>query len=105
MLRRWVVIDLEYYTLSGPYGKGEGDTLSYMYNTWPERQSRARFTRDDLATVVRVVGKGNKMRDEILWQREIAWSHMTPSGETVLWDVSEVFMPMTGVEFFSKRNG
>ena len=27
-LKRWVVIDLEYYTLSGPYGKGEGDALS-----------------------------------------------------------------------------
>ena len=99
------MIDLEYFTLSGPYVKGEGDTLTFLYNTWPERQSRVVFTRDDLATAVRAVGKGNKRSEEILWPREIALAHMTPSGDTVLWDVNEVFMPMTGLEFFSKRNG
>ena len=30
---------------------------------------------------------------------------MTPSGDTVNWDVKEVFLPMTGLEFFSTRNG
>ena len=60
------MIDLEYFTLSGPYGKGEGDTFTFLYNTWPERQSRVGFTRYDLATVVRAVGKGNKMRAEII---------------------------------------
>ena len=69
--KRWVVIDLEYFTLSGPYGKDEGDTLSFLYNTWPERQSIVGFTRYDLATVVRAVGKGNKRREEIHWPREI----------------------------------
>jgi len=53
------------------------DTLTFLYNTWPERQSR-RFTRDDLATVVRAVGKGNKRREETLWPREIACDHVTP---------------------------
>ena len=56
--KRWVVIDLEYFTLSGPYGKGEVDTLTFLYNTWPERQSRVGLTRDDIATVVRAVGNG-----------------------------------------------
>ena len=47
--KRWVVMDIEDYTLWGPHGKGEGDTITYMYNTWPERQSRvfhARRPRD-----------------------------------------------------------
>ena len=48
------------------YGKGEGDTLTFLYNTWPERQSSVGFTRDDLDTVVIVVGKGNKKINEIL---------------------------------------
>ena len=51
------MIDLEDFTLSGPYGKGEWDTLAFLYETWPERQSRVGFTRDDLATVFRAVGK------------------------------------------------
>ena len=62
--KRWVVIDLEYFTLSGTYGKGEWDTLTFLYETWPERQSRVGFTRDDL-------------REEILWPRDLAWAHMT----------------------------
>ena len=94
--KRWVVIYLEYYTLSGPYDKGEGDTITYLYNTCTERQSHVGFTREDLATVVRVVGKGNKKRAEILWPRGIAWAHMTHSGDTAIWDVKGVFMPMTG---------
>ena len=98
------MIDFEYYTMSGPYGKGEGETLTFLYETWPERQSRVGLTRYDLATVVLAVCKGNKRREEILWPREIAWSHMTPSGYTVLWNVKEVFMSMTGSEFFSKKN-
>jgi len=75
--KRWVVIDLEYFTLSGSYGKGEGDTIIFLYNMWPERQSRVGFTRDDLATVVRAVGKGNKRIEDILWPRDLAWAHMT----------------------------
>ena len=66
---------MEYYNLSGPYGKCEGDTLTFLYETWPERQSRVGFTRNDLATVVRAVGKGNKRIEEILW-------YMTPHYST-----------------------
>ena len=31
--KRWVVVDLEYYTMSGPYGKGQGDTLTFLCET------------------------------------------------------------------------
>jgi len=78
--KRWVVTDLECFILSGPYGHGEWDTLAFLYNTWPERQSRVVFTRDG-------------QQEEILWPRRVALAHMTPSGDTVLWDVKVVFKP------------
>ena len=52
------------------------------------------LTRDDLATVILAVGEGNKSREEIRWPREIAWAHMTPSGDTFIWNVKDVLMPM-----------
>ena len=42
---RWAVIDLEHNTLSGPYGKDEGYTLTYLYNTRPESHSRVIHAR------------------------------------------------------------
>jgi len=30
---------------------------------------------------------------------------MTPTGDPVLWDVKEVFMPLTGVQFFATKIG
>ena len=32
--KRWVVIDLEYVTLSGRYGKGEAYTITFLCETW-----------------------------------------------------------------------
>ena len=49
-------------------------------HTWPERQSRVGFTREELVTVVRAVGKGNKIREETLTFDEalLPWSHVGP---------------------------
>ena len=95
---------MEYFTLSGTYGKWEGDTITYLHEAWPQSQSRVGFARDDIGTVFRAVDKGNKSGEEILWTREILCAHMTHLGDTVLYDVKEVFMPLTGVNFFNMKN-
>ena len=100
--KRWVVIDLEYFPLSGASSRTEGDTLAYLWETLPQRQPRVGITRDDIGTVVRTVGKRGKRREEILWPREFAWAYMTPSWSHVLWDVKEMLMPLKCTELFNK---
>ena len=36
--KRWVVIDLEYFHLSGQSNRTEGDTLAYLWEKWPQRE-------------------------------------------------------------------
>ena len=76
--KRWVVIDLEYFPLSGASSSTEGDTLAHLWETWPQRQPRVWIARNDIGTVVQTVGKRGKRRDEILWPCKIAWAYMTP---------------------------
>ena len=69
---------MEYFA-SGTYSKGECDTLTYMYKTWPELQFR--------------VGRGGKRRQEIIWPLVIAWAYVTPACDTVLCEAKGVIMP------------
>ena len=72
--KRWVRRDLEYFHLSGESSRTKGNTLAYLWETWPQRQPRVGIARDDIGTVVRTVGKRGKRREEIIWPREIAWA-------------------------------
>jgi hypothetical protein len=99
------VIDLEYFTLSGPCEKYIGDTLTYLRSTWGQREDAMGVSWAALEAVARQVGRtSNRKRMELQWPREISWAFMTPDGVKVLWDCNEVHMPLSHKELVDKTN-
>jgi hypothetical protein len=94
----WVVIDLEYFSLSSNWSKAIGDTITVLHKTWDSREQLQRLSWREFETLLRKVGRNARERWEVLWPREIAWAFMTPDGHRVIWDVKECYMPLSLAE-------